>query len=68
MKIIRISGNKSGVSLGVPANIYFNGGVEYFARVAVGNYDGDKNFAIAQLKKIAIKNNAKLIINNKEIK
>jgi len=67
-KIIKINGNKAGVNLSIPANIYFNGGIEYFARVVVDNCDGNKDFAMAQLKRIAIKNNAKLIINNKEVR
>lgn len=67
MKVMRINGNKVGVNLSIPAHIYFSGGVEYFARVVVANCQGDKQFAIQQLRKIAMLNNVKLIINNKEI-
>ncbi len=70
MKIIKINGNRAGVNLSIPAKIYFQGGVEYFARVAVGNIPVDeklKNFALNKLKKIAKKHNVIVIINGKEL-
>jgi len=65
MNVIKISGNVNGVNLSIPSRIYFNGGIEYFSRVVVGNCPGDFDFALKYLKKVAKKYNAKLFINNK---
>jgi len=67
-KTIKITGNRAGVNLSIPADIYFEGGAEFFARIVVGNIEADKKlrtFALNRLKNYAKKHNAILIINGK---
>jgi len=67
MKPFKISGNKNGVNLSIPDKILTEGGAEYFARVVVGNVEGNKTFALQQLIKMCKKHKRNLIIN-KEVK
>jgi len=67
MKPFVIKGDKRGVRLSIPQKIWAMGGAEFFARTAVGNIEGNKEFAIKQLKKMAEKHGTFVIINRKTL-
>jgi len=67
MKALRISGNEAGAYLSIPDKILAEGGAEYFARVVVGNAEGDKTFALQRLIKMCRKHKRNLIINGEVI-
>jgi len=65
MKIAKINGSKAGICLSMPAKMFYYPGAEYFARIVVGNVEGDKEFALKRLKKLAAQHGCRLIINGR---